>query len=165
MRVYLPATFTVLDRLADERFVPGTPGPAYAVTGSLREWYADADAEELEYAASKAAARHSIRLLAVDPIAERRRVVIAAELPDEWVTPDSSLHPAGVVVGQTVPYEALDALLVDSRSAAEVVRRAGAVILREDAGDPEAAFEVDATEDEELQWYALTELDELIGRI
>ena len=165
MRVYLPATFTVLDRLADERVLPTTPGRAFAVTGSLREWYAEGDGEELEFAATIAAAHDAIRLLAVDPIAERRRVVIAADVPDEWVTPVPDFHPAAIMISQPVPYELLDSLLVDSPTAGEVVRRAGAVVLRADAGDPEAQFEVDATDDEDLQWYSLGELEELIGRL
>jgi hypothetical protein len=165
VRVYLPATFTVLDRLADERVLPTTPGRAFAVTGALREWYAEGDGEELEYAATMAAAHDAIRLLAVDPIAERRRVVVAADVPDEWVTPTPDFHPAAVTIARPVPYDLLESLLVDGASAGEVVRRAGAVILRADAGDPEAQFEVDATDDEALEWYTLAELEELIGRV
>ncbi len=165
MRVYLPATFTVLDKLADERVVPTTPGRAFAVTPALREWYADGDDEELEFAATTAAAHDAIRLLAVDPIAERRRVVIAADVPDEWLAPTPDVHPAAVAISHPVPYDLLESLLVDDASAGETVRRAGAVILRADAGDPEAQFEVDATDDESLEWYALSELEELIGRV
>jgi predicted extracellular nuclease len=165
LRVYLPATFTILDRLADTHVLPTTPGRAFAVTGALREWYAVGDAEELEFAATLAAAHDAIRLLAVDPIAERRRVVIAADVPEQWVRPTPDFHPAAVTVTEAVPYDRLVSLLVDSRAAGEAVRRAGAVVLRADAGDPEAQFEVDATDDEALEWYALDELEQLIGRV
>ena len=59
--------------------------PGFAVTPALREAYASGDAEELEYAAMTEAARASLRLLAADPAAPPRRVVLAAEMPAEQV--------------------------------------------------------------------------------
>ena len=60
MRVYLPATTTTLRTLVDEGALPG-PHTGFAVTDQLRRFYAltdaDADLEELEYAALLAAAR------------------------------------------------------------------------------------------------------------
>src|SRR3712207_3121898 len=59
VRVYLPATTTVLQRLVDEGSLSG-PHTAFAVTEALRRYYAvsdaEADVEELEYAALRAAA-------------------------------------------------------------------------------------------------------------
>ena len=59
MRVYLPATTTVLRTLVDEGRLAG-PHTAFAVTPQLREFYersdAEADQEELEYAALLTAA-------------------------------------------------------------------------------------------------------------
>ncbi|MEU1022725.1 hypothetical protein ABZ366_11675, partial [Streptomyces sp. NPDC005904] len=82
MRLYVPLT---LSRLA-EAYRAGelAPGPlvAYAVTPALREWYVSDDIEELEYAALNRAAMASLRLVAVDPKAARRRVVLAADVPD-----------------------------------------------------------------------------------
>ena len=46
MRVYLPSTLTALRRLLDDGELGGVPLPAYAVTGALREWYAEGDDEE-----------------------------------------------------------------------------------------------------------------------
>src|SRR3982750_405538 len=84
VRVYLPATTTVLRTLVDEGRLPG-PHTAFAVTPQLRLFYAvseaEADLEELEYAALLAAARGSLRLLDVDPTAARRRVVLAGDGP------------------------------------------------------------------------------------
>ena len=61
-----------LRTLVDDGRLPG-PHTAFAVTPQLREFYAlsdaEADTEELEYAALLAAARASLRLLDVDPIA------------------------------------------------------------------------------------------------
>ena len=90
MRVYLPATTTVLRNLVDEGVLNG-PHTVFAVTPQLREFYelseADADTEELEYAALLAAARASLRLIDVDPAAARRRVVVAADVADAQVDP------------------------------------------------------------------------------
>src|SRR3954462_11243809 len=89
VRVYLPATTTVLRTLVDEGTLPG-PHTAFAVTPRLRSFYevsdAKADVEELEYAALLAAARASLRLIDIDPTAARRRVVVAADVPDAVVT-------------------------------------------------------------------------------
>ncbi|WP_324274185.1 DUF6912 family protein [Blastococcus brunescens] len=90
MRVYLPATTTVLRRLVEEGALPG-PHTVFAVTPQLRRFYelndADADLEELEYAALLGAARASLRLIDNDPTAARRRVVVAADVPDDAVRP------------------------------------------------------------------------------
>ncbi|MFE0221562.1 DUF6912 family protein, partial [Streptomyces albidoflavus] len=58
------------------------PGPltAYAVTPGLREWYVSDDIEELEYAALTRAAHGSLRLLAADPRAGRKRVGVAGDI-------------------------------------------------------------------------------------
>src|SRR5258708_33503493 len=82
MRVYLPFTMPTLARLlAEDQTAPRVRG--YAVTPALREWYSSGDDEELEYVALTQAARASLRLLLADPQAPWRRVVLAAQLPDE----------------------------------------------------------------------------------
>ena len=83
MRVYLPATLPALAGVLRAAEIGPAPVLAYAVTPALREWYASADLEELEYAALMHAARASLRLLLADPEAPRRRVVLAADVPDE----------------------------------------------------------------------------------
>src|SRR5258708_26304093 len=87
MRVYLPATLPTLAELHKTGLVAPAPLTAYAVTPALREWYTEGDSEELEYAALTDAARASLRLLAASPEAPRRRVVVAAELPDPHALP------------------------------------------------------------------------------
>src|SRR5262249_43416638 len=84
VRVYLPGTARSLQALLG--WGGGRPPvTAFAVTPALREWYVDNDGTELEYAAMLEAARGSLRLLDEDPSAPRRRVVVAADVPDPAV--------------------------------------------------------------------------------
>src|SRR5271170_5326261 len=88
MRVFLAATLPALAAALQTGQVGSGPRPGFAVTPALREAYASGDAEALEYAALTEAARASLRLLAADPAAPPRRVVLAAEIPAEHVKPD-----------------------------------------------------------------------------
>src|SRR5215831_12994439 len=83
MRVYLPTTLTALACLLRAGEIGPAPVRGYAVTPALREKYASGDLEELEYVAMAHAARASLRLLADDPRAPRRRVVLAADKGDD----------------------------------------------------------------------------------
>lgn len=91
MRVYIGLTLKELaEAVAQGGFGP-PPIAAHAVTPALREWYAESDLEELEYAATLAAARTSLRKLREDPTTRPKRVVVAAEVPDSDVatSPDA----------------------------------------------------------------------------
>ena len=160
MRVYLPTTMAGLGAaLAGGSLDAGT---GYAVTPALREWYVEGDLEELEYAASSAAARASLRMVG-DGVP--RRVVLAAELPDGRVHPMGS--PAGedraaVRVDGPVDLALVESALVDDPDAADDVRAAVAALPRADAGDDDATFLVDGVEDHELGWYAAQELAVLV---
>jgi hypothetical protein len=163
VRVYLPTTLAGLRVTLEAGEVPA--GTGYAVTPALREWYVEGDLEELEYAAAAAAARASLRLLA-DTDADRR-VVLAAEVPDDAVgpSPHSGLlgDRAAVAVVVPVPLRLVDAALVDDPAAVEDVRRARAALLAADTGDDDAEFVVSALEDHELGWYAAQELGALVA--
>ncbi len=160
MRVYLPSTRSGLRAALAAGQVDATVG--YAVTPALREWYVEGDLEELEYAASTAAARASLRLLAGGDD-DWRRVVLAAELPDADARPAPEVHRAAVRLAGPVPWRVVESALVDDGSAAPDVRRGADALPAADAGDDDAAFLVDAVEDHELGWYALQELDDLLG--
>ncbi|MEV4258575.1 hypothetical protein AB0J52_35920 [Spirillospora sp. NPDC049652] len=163
MRVYLPTTFAALARVLKDREAGPAPLTGYAVTPALREWYAAADIEELEYAAMASAARASLRLLADDPEAAPRRVVLAAEVPDAVVRQvNDEDEPARVEVSAAVPWKKIAAGHVDGAEAEADVRAAVAAVPAADAGDDDAAFAVDGAEGHELLWYATQELADLL---
>jgi hypothetical protein len=162
MRVFLPSTLpAVAQALLAGQVGPG-PLPGFAVTPALRESYASGDTEELEYAALTEAARASLRLLADDPAAPPRRVVLAAEIPAEHVKPDPrDGEPARVVIKQDVQLKDLAAAHVDAPAADADVRSAVQALPAADAGDEDARFTVDGAEGHELGWYATQELSYL----
>jgi hypothetical protein len=139
------------------------PTTAYAVTPSLREWYADGGIEELEYAATLAAARASLRLLADDDDAPRRRVVVAADVADGAVRPVPDVARSAVLVIEPVAVSSWAAALIDDETAAHAVAAAAPVVRAADIGDEDATFAVDEAEALELQWYAVQELAHAIG--
>ncbi|MEU8797863.1 hypothetical protein [Spirillospora sp. NPDC048819] len=166
MRVYLPSTLTLLAGVHAAREIGPAPLAAHAVTPALREWYAGGDLEELEYAALSAAARASLRLLAADPAAPRRRVVLSAEVPDDlvtWVGTDvGGADRAQVEVSATVPWKKVASGHVDDVGAAADIAAAADALPAADAGDDDALFTVDGAEGHELLWYATQELPHLL---
>ncbi len=159
MRVYLPSTLPRLAR--DLQAGEIEPVAAYAVTPALREAYASGDTEELEYVALLAAARASLALLADDPQAPPRRVVLAAEVPDAAAI--TAEHPAAVAVAGPIPVAKLAAAHVDDAEAIQDVAKAVAALPAADAGDDDAEFDVDQAEGHELAWYATQELPHLLS--
>jgi len=158
MRVYLPSTLPRLAR--DLQAGEIEPVAAYAVTPALREAYASGDTEELEYVALLAAARASLALLADDPQAPPRRVVLAAEVPDAAAI--AAEHPAAVAVAGPIPIAKLASAHVDDAEAIQDVAKAVAALPAADAGDDDAEFDVDQAEGHELAWYASQELPDLL---
>ena len=167
MRVYLPATTNVLRTLVDEGRLTG-PLTAFAVTPGLREFYAlsdaGADEEELEYAALLAAARASLRLVDVDPSAARRRVVLAAEVPDSAVAEieDPDADRGAVRITGDIALAGVASAHVDGAEAEDDVRAAVDVVLEADLGSEDAQFVVDQAEGHELAWYATQEIGTLL---
>jgi hypothetical protein len=161
MRVFLPSTLPALARALQTGQLGDRSAPGFAVTPALREAYASGDEEELEYAALTEAARASLRLLAADPAAPPRRVVLAAELAADQVRWDPrDGEPARVTIG-AVPLASLASAHIDDPEAAADVREAIEALPAADAGDEDAKFAVDGAEGHELGWYATQELSHL----
>jgi hypothetical protein len=167
VRVYLPATTTVLRTLVEEGRLPG-PHTVFAVTPDLRRFYAqseaEADTEELEYAALLAAARASLRLLDVDPTAVRRRVVLAADVPETAVAPldDPHVERGAARVDADIRMQDVASAHLDGADAEDDVSAAVNVVLEADLGSDDAQFVVDQAEGHELAWYATQEIGSLL---
>ncbi len=163
MRVYVPSTLPAVAGLLRAGEINSSPVRGYTVTPALREWYSSGDIEELEYVAMMHAARESLRMLAADPRAPRRRVVLAMEVSDQQVVADAGFDEPGLVQ-MTGPVLIADVAsgLVDDVDAAAEVAEAIAALPSADAGDDDARFVVDGADGHELQWYATQELADLI---
>ncbi|WP_328523579.1 DUF6912 family protein [Kribbella sp. NBC_00359] len=164
MRVYIPSTLRLLDAACHAGELGPAPLTAYAVTPALREWYAEGDDEELEYAAMAQAARASVGLLAADPETARRRVVVAAEV--SAVPPaDGSveLGDARLELQVVIPWTTVAAVHLDAAGAAAVVGKAADLWDAAQNGDDDALFALDSCEGEDLLWYATQEIPDLLA--
>ncbi|WP_030896027.1 DUF6912 family protein [Streptomyces sp. NRRL F-5053] len=173
MRVYLPLTLPALREAHGAGEVGPAPLTAYAVTPALREWLGSEDEEELEYTALGLAAHASLRLLAQQPEAPRRRVVVVAEVADRQVDEGAGHGGDGgddegaagrVRVAAAVPFKKVAAVHVDAEDAVEAVTAAAAAWDAADGGEEEALAVVDAAGEHDLLWYATQEVPELLGR-
>jgi hypothetical protein len=164
MRVYVPATVSMLRALSADEELTAVNNTAFALTPGLREYYASGSAEELEYAAMLDAARASLRLIATEVAGGAdvlpRRAVISADVDDATLRPD--LDFSVVRLASPVPLKIVAAVHVDDAEAEDAVRAAAAVIDAADLGDPDAEFTLGDAEDFELSWYAPQELPFLL---
>ncbi|MEU3476578.1 DUF6912 family protein [Streptomyces sp. NPDC033754] len=168
MRVYVPLTLPGLAQAHKAGELGPGPLTAYAVTPVLREWYVSDDIEELEYAALNRAAAASLRLLAGDPGAPRRRVVVAVDVPDKDAAtdPDRGLDAGSigeVRIAGPVPLAKAAAVHCDADDAEADVTAAAAALGAADQGDDDARFVVDGAEDHELLWFGVQEIPGLLG--
>ena len=147
MYVFLPSTVPALAAALAERRVDGAPLTAFTADPGP-----GSDTEEAEYEAMYAAAEGSLRLLGEDPDAPRRRVVLAAEVPDDLVEHEGRAgHGAARVrVTGAVPYKKFRSAHVDDPEAVDDIAAAVA--------DPGS----DAAEEHELMWFAVQELRHLV---
>ena len=162
VRVYVPTTLPGLRELVERGTLGPPPLEGFAVTPALRESYRSGDDEELEYAAMTEAARGSLRLLAKDPDAPRKRAVLAVDVPPASVRTDPAAGGANVTVTEAVPLRAVASAHVDAADAAGDVTAAVAALAAADDGDDDAAFTVEGAEAHELGWYARQEISALV---
>ncbi|MFC5722683.1 DUF6912 family protein [Streptomyces gamaensis] len=167
MRVYVPLTLPGLAEAHRNGQLGPAPLDAFAVTPALREWYLSDDVEELEYAALGRAAQGSLRLLAAEPGAPRRRVVVAVDVADGAVTAAPDRGPVTNALGAVrlagpVPLAKAASVHVDGEDAERDVAAAAAALPAADQGDDDAQFTVDGAEDHDLMWFAVQEIPGLI---
>ncbi|HEV7194202.1 MAG TPA: hypothetical protein VGN35_13465 [Jatrophihabitantaceae bacterium] len=165
MRVYLPATTELLRALVADGELGPAPLTGFAVTPGLREWYVDDDIEELEYAASLEAARASLRLVDADPSAARRRVVVAADVPDTALSVRDDLDRGVVQARAAVSLADIASVHIDDADAESAVAAAAEAVVRADLGDSTAQDLVDDVEGFELSWYATQEIAAVLGHL
>ena len=166
MRIYLPSTLSGLRRSVSDGSVPVLSGVGFSVTAPLRLEYPDWSEEDLEYLAMQDAARASLRLLAVVADDEPPlRVVIAAEVDADLITPRPEADRAVVAVRGAVAWSLVAAVHIDGADAGAAVREAAAVIDAADLGDHDAEFVLGSAEDFELAWYAPGEVRYLVAEL
>ena len=133
-RIYLPLLPDAVRRLAAEREIGPAPVAAYGVTGRVERADPTGAEEEWEYAALTEAAEAAA---ALQGTSVAKRVVAAADVEPGAVSPDGSRDSlAAVTVSSPVSLRQVVSFHVD-----------------EEAGDQGM---------EDLLWYDVTELDEVL---
>ncbi|MCX4629580.1 MULTISPECIES: DUF6912 family protein [unclassified Streptomyces] len=165
MRVYVPLTLPGLAEAHKAGELGPAPLRAYAVTPGLREWYVSDDLEELEYAALGRAAAASLRMLAEDGAAPRKRVVVAVDVDDKAAAATPGVDEAAlgqVTLAAAVRLSVAAAVHVDADDALGDVTAAAAALEAAAGGDDDAQFTVDGAEDHELLWFGVQEIPGLL---
>jgi hypothetical protein len=163
VRVYIPATLTMLQTLVADGSIHARSGTAFAVTPTLRESYFEGDDDELAEVALREAALASLRLLAAEGEVSGlppRRAVLVAEVDGATLRPD--LDDAVVRLDGPVGIADVIAAYLDNAAAEPAVLEAIEVIDSADLGDEDAEFTVGDAQDHDLAWYASQELPFLL---
>jgi hypothetical protein len=161
VRVYIPATLAMLQRLVGDGQLHAASNTAFAVTPTLREAYAHGDEEELAEVALRDAALASLRLLAGEAgELPRRRAVLMAEVDVAEPRPD--LDDAVVRLDGPVVLDQVICAHVDNAEAEPAVAAAIDAIDAADLGDEDAELLVGDAQDHDLAWYAAQELPFLV---
>ncbi|WP_026162089.1 DUF6912 family protein [Corynebacterium ulceribovis] len=165
MRVYIPATFAMINRLSETGVLQVRSGYVFGVTPALTEFYTSGDEDELADVAFSEAGRASLRLLAIGDEEKfpHRRVVIAADIADDRLTalPDMDTAVLKVAPAQ-LTVEDIASVHVDVVGAEDAVRDAIDAVDQADMGDPDAEFVLGEAEDHPLAWYDVSELPFLV---
>ena len=152
MRIYLPSTLA-------ELAVKGglSPRRVHAVTPALRSALPDEDEEGLEYAAQLLAADDSLERLDGTTPTGRRRVVVAADVPEavvDSVEDDEAHAPSAVQLTTSVGWDSVACAHVDEPAAErDVVAALG--------GDDSA---MERLSERDLLWYDASELERLAAK-
>ncbi|RRR97643.1 DUF6912 family protein [Glycomyces terrestris] len=148
-RIYVPANAAMLRTLAGTGELKPVSA-VHAVTSWLRREAPGADEEDLEYTAFADAALASLPLLAGGA---PRRIVVSADVPDDLLAEHA--EGTGADFDGVVKLKRVAAVHADDADAAVDVERALA--------DEDPDF--DAVEAHVLDWYAPSELQELLAAL
>jgi hypothetical protein len=135
-RIYIPLNASGLLDLDGQKFVAGAPFLAFAVTDAVRIAAPTAGQDGWEYVALSDAALRSAAILGPG---EKRRIVAAADIAPE-------------VVGSAAPGDGIDASAVSILDSV-ALKRIASFHIDDD----------DASEDDELLWYDVTELPVILA--
>ena len=161
MRVYIPATFSMVEGLAADKVVHPRNGWGFAATTALREFFTSGDDEEIEAVAFDDAALASIRLLAIGDQDRfpHRRVVISADVEAEEA---DDMGDSVVRVVGPVTLEDVAAIHIDLAEAEAATAKAIEHIDAADLGDEDAELAVGDAQDNYLAFYDVSELPFLV---
>ncbi|WJZ14851.1 DUF6912 family protein [Corynebacterium gottingense] len=161
MRVYIPATFAMLEQLNEQGVLHARNGWGFAATPELTEFFTSGDQEEIEAIAFDDAALASIRLLAIgdEERFPHRRVVVSADVD---ATGEPDMGESVVKVSGPVELKDVAAVHVDVREAEDATKRAIELIDAADLGDEDAELAVGDAQDNYMAFFDPSELPFLI---
>lgn len=161
MRVYIPATFGMLEALNDTGVLHARNGWGFAATPALTEFFTSGDQEEIEAIAFDDAALASIRLLAIgdEERFPHRRVVVSADVE---ASGEPDMGESVVKVAGPVELKDVAAVHVDVREAEEATAKAIKCIDAADLGDQDAELTVGDAQDLYMAFFDPSELPFLI---
>lgn len=156
MRVYIPATFQMLETLRSEQLFHARGGWGFAVTEALREFFTEGDDEELADIAFDDASRASLRLLSgAEGKFPHRRVVISVDVEAE---PNADMGESVVKISSPISLADVAALHIDVADSEDKVQAAIEAVDRADLGDEDAELTVGDALELPLAWYDVAEL-------
>ena len=161
MRVYIPATFAMLEQLNEQGVLHARNGWGFAATPELTEFFNSGDQEEIEAIAFDDAALASIRLLAIgdEERFPHRRVVVSADVD---ATGEPDMGESVVKVSGPVELKNVAAVHVDVREAEDATKRATELIDAADLGDEDAELAVGDAQENYMAFFDPSELPFLI---
>ncbi|MTD97898.1 hypothetical protein FKE98_06195 [Corynebacterium aurimucosum] len=165
VRVFLPATFSMLAELEETGQLAARSGWGFALTPALREFYTEGDEEEIEYSAFLEASMASLRLLAIGDEEKfpHRRVVISVDVDESVVTPKPDMgEPVVALDPATITKDNLQAIHVDIEESEATTAKAIDAIDNADLGDEDAELAVGDALDNFMAFYDPTELPILV---
>lgn len=161
MRVYIPATFAMLESLNADGVLHARNGWGFAATPELTEFFTSGDQEEIEAIAFDDAALASIRLLAIgdEERFPHRRVVVSADVE---ATGEPDMGESVVKVAGPVELKDIAAVHVDVREAEEATEKAVSLVDAADLGDEDAELAVGDAQDNYMAFFDPRELPFLV---